>query len=384
MSITPLTQCDVVILGGGPAGVATALSLLKYNPALRVVIVERSGYDYARIGETLPPNARLLLEQLNIWPAFTQAGHLPAYGTCAVWGSSTMHTNESFFNLHGHGWHLNRASFDAMLAQAAVQRGAMLYLRTRFLGCHQLSDGSWHLTVRTQKSAPTQLNPRFVVDATGRLAWLARQQDAKRLIYDQLMGVAVLFQVDDDYADTYALVETSPSGWWYSALLSGRRMMVVYMSDADLVRRQQLKLPSSWLAHVRQTEHTWTRVQKAHPLGRPAAYAAHTQRMQPVAGENWLAVGDAASTFDPLSSQGIYKALHSGIFASYAILDWFKGQTDALQRYAALNDREFRQYLSVRANYYALEQRWPNSRFWKRRHEFEPEEPDFHTHADVA
>lgn len=374
MSITPLTQCDVVILGGGPAGVATALSLLKYNPSLRVVIVERSGYDQARIGETLPPNARLLLEQLGVWPAFTKAHHLPAYGTCAVWGGPSLHTNESFFNLHGHGWHLNRSAFDAMLAQAAVQRGAMLYLRTRFLGCHQLSDQSWHLTVRTQKSAPTQLNPRFVVDATGRLAWLARQQDSKRIVYDQLMGVAVLFQVDEDYVDTYALVETSPAGWWYSALLSGGRMMVVYMSDADLVRRQQLKVPSHWLAQVRQTEHTWRRLQKAQPLGPPAAYAAHTQRMQPIIGENWLSVGDAASTFDPLSSQGIYKALHAGIFASYAILDWFKGDPFGLERYAALHDREFEQYLAVRASYYALEQRWPNSLFWKRRHALKEEE----------
>ncbi len=370
MSATPLTQCDVVILGGGPAGVATALSLLKYNPGLRVVIVERSGYDQTRIGETLPPNARPLLEQLNMWPAFTQAGHLPAYGTSAVWGSSTIRTNESFFNLHGHGWHLNRSSFDSMLAQAAVQRGAMLYLRTRFLGCQQLPDQTWRLTVRTQKSAPTQLNPRFVVDATGRLAWLSRQQDAKRILYDQLMGVAVQFQTDirDASVNTYALVETSPSGWWYSALLSGGRMMVVYMSDADLVRQNQLRNPVNWLAQVRQTEHTWARLQKAEPLGTPSTYAAHTQRMSAITGDAWLAVGDAACTFDPLSSQGIYKALHSGIFAAYAILDWFKGQPEGLERYAALMGREFEQYLATRANYYDLEQRWPNSRFWKRRH----------------
>jgi flavin-dependent dehydrogenase len=293
---------------------------------------------------------------------------LPAYGTCAIWGSSEIHTNESFFNLHGHGWHLNRAIFDGMLAQIAVQRGAMLYLRTRFLGCEQLPDQSWHLTVRTQKSAPTQLNPRFVVDATGRLAWLARQQDAKRQLYDQLMGVSVLFQTDEDCIDTYSLVETCPSGWWYSALLSGGRLMVVYMSDADLIRQNQLKNPANWLTHVRQTDHTWRRLQKAEPLGPPSTHAAHTQQMSKIVGENWLAVGDAVSTFDPLSSQGIYKALNSGIFASYAILDWFKGQPAGLERYAALQDREFKQYLTNRSAYYALEQRWDTSRFWKRRH----------------
>jgi 2-polyprenyl-6-methoxyphenol hydroxylase-like FAD-dependent oxidoreductase len=125
-----MKRCDVAILGGGPAGMATALSLLKNDPTIQVVIVERSGYDQLRIGETLPPNARSLLEQLDVWPAFAQAGHLPAYGTSAAWGSSTLHANESFFSVHGNGWHLDRCAFDALLAQIARQRGALVYLRT--------------------------------------------------------------------------------------------------------------------------------------------------------------------------------------------------------------------------------------------------------------
>ncbi len=376
MSLTPTTQCDVVILGGGPAGMATALSLLKYNPALRVVVVERSGYDQLRIGETLPPNARLLLEQLNVWPAFTQACHLPAYGTSAAWGSTTLHANESFFNLHGIGWHLDRCAFDALLAQgAAIQRGATVYLRARFLGCQQLPDGSWNLTIRTQQRVPTQLHPRFVVDATGWLARFSRQQGAKRTVYDELAGVAVLFKIGEDMVDTYALVETYPSGWWYSALLPAGRMVVIYMSDADIIRRHQLKNPVNWLEQARQTEHTWARLQRAEPLMRPFTHAAYTQVLNPVVGAGWLAVGDATSTFDPLSSQGIYKALHSGIFASYAILDWFKGQPAALERYAALQNADFKQYLATWKNYCAREKRWSENRFWKHRHNLRLEKP---------
>jgi flavin-dependent dehydrogenase len=47
-----------------------------------------------------------------------------------------------------------------------------------------------------------------------------------------------------------------------------------------------------------------------------------------VAGDSWLAVGDAASTFDPLSSQGIVKVLRSGVCASYAIADPLTGGID--------------------------------------------------------
>ncbi len=359
MSLSPLTQCDVIILGGGPAGMATALSLLQHNPALTVVVVERSGYDQPRIGETLPANARPLLEQLGIWSTFAQADHLPAYGTSAAWGSSALRANESFFRWQGHGWHLERCAFDAMLARSAVQRGATLVTRTQVLNSQRQPDHSWQLTVRAQEGAPWQLKARFVVDATGRLAWFARQQGAKRIVHDQLTAVAVLFEVDVDGVDTYALVETCPSGWWYSALLPAGRLMVMWMSDADLVRQQRLKTPAGWLAQARQTSHTWNRLRQAQPLGRPCAYPAHTQRLKPVTGDAWLAVGDAASTFDPLSSHGIYKALRSGIFASYAILDWFNGQSAGLERYADLQAREFQQYGTAWASYYALEQRWP-------------------------
>lgn len=346
---------------------ATALSLRQHNPALTVAVLERSGYDKPRIGETLPANARPLMEQLGVWSAFVQSGHLPAHGTSAAWDSSTLQANESFFRLHGHGWHLDRCAFDAMLAEAALQRGARLRTHTRVQDCRQQSDQRWQLTARAREDGPWRLSARFVVDATGRLAWFARQQGAERIVHDQLTAVAVLFEVEPDGVDTYALVETFPSGWWYSALLPAGRMMVMCMSDADLVRQQRLMTPARWLAQTYQATHTWNRLQTAQPLERPRVYPAHTQRLQPVAGAGWLAVGDAASTFDPLSSQGIYKALRSGIFASYAILDWFQGQPAGLKRYADLHASEFEQYRTTWASYYAREQRWPHAPFWQRR-----------------
>jgi len=354
---------------------ATALSLLKNNPTLRVIVVERRGYDQLRVGETLPPNARPLLEQLDVWPQFVRAGHLPAYGTCAAWGSPTLHANESIFNQHGNGWHLDRCAFDALLANVAIQRGALIYMHTRLLGCQQLPDDSWHLTIRTEQNTTIQLNPRFVVDATGRLAWFSRQQDVERTIYDELTGAAVLFKIGADILDTYVLVEACPSGWWYSALLPAGRMVVMYMSDAATLRRNQIRDPANWFKQVYQTRHTWARCKRAEPLMRPFTCAAYTQAINPVTGKGWLAAGDAASTFDPLSGQGIYKALHSGIFAAYSILDWLNGQPGGLERYAAHQKAEFRQYLAEWKNYYTLEQRWTDSHFWKHRHDVRCEDP---------
>jgi flavin-dependent dehydrogenase len=82
-----------------------------------------------------------------------------------------------------------------------------------------------------------------------------------------------------------------------------------------------------------------------------------------------LCVGDAASSFDPVSGQGIVKALRSAIFASYAIGDWLKrNDSGGLQRYRAFIKAEFAAYRLTLHEYYASERRWPTSAFWQRRH----------------
>jgi flavin-dependent dehydrogenase len=78
-------------------------------------------------------------------------------------------------------------------------------------------------------------------------------------------------------------------------------------------------------------------------------------------------VGDAAMAFDPLSSQGIYNALMSGVRAAEAIEFSRVDDHRALHRYAIGIETDFARYLAVREKYYREETRWPNSPFWKRR-----------------
>lgn len=95
---------------------------------------------------------------------------------------------------------------------------------------------------------------------------------------------------------------------------------------------------------------------------------AQSRHLEPVAGDDWLAVGDAAAGFDPLSSQGIAKALRSGIYAGYAIGDLLtRGGDTGLRRYRLFIRGEFESYARARAKYYRAERRWASSEFWERR-----------------
>ena len=361
---------DVVILGGGPAGTATALSLTQHNPALTVAVVEATTYERPRIGETLVPIAQPLLMQLGVWDRFSAESHLESYGTCSAWGSDELAANEFIYTPHNRGWHLNRQSFDAMLARTAAERGVSLYTDSMLATSKETGDGRWLLGVHRRGASAAMISARFVVDATGRRASFARQRGARKVLLDQLLGVFVFFKQADEHAaaDPTTLVEACESGWWYTALLPDARAVAACMSDADIVKQHGLKSPPQWFEQLCKTRHVRGRLRSAEPLTRPAALAAYSHRLEPLTGEGWLAVGDAATTFDPLSSQGIFKALRSGVLASYVILDYFKGNGAGLARYTSLLMREYESYLETRLEYYRREQRWPQSLFWQRRH----------------
>ena len=91
--------------------------------------------------------------------------------------------------------------------------------------------------------------------------------------------------------------------------------MAVYMTDADLLRRQCGAWPAFWQARLQQTIHTQSRLRAFDLQAALRVVAANSSRLNYVSGRGWLAVGDAAMAFDPLSSQGLVQALASGIRA---------------------------------------------------------------------
>ena len=351
---------DVAIAGGGPGGSATAISLLNHAPSLSVVLIEATRYDSYRVGETLPPPARAILEHLRVWETFKRQGHDEAHGTSAVWGGPNPHDNDFFYMPANIGWHLDRAAFDAMLANEAQRRGATLILDTRVRDTQRTGEG-W----RVQLSNGNAIAARFVVDATGS-AGLARRCGARFVEEDCLIGIAGFF--DCCNGDSRTLVEAFEHGWWYTAGLPESRRIVVCMSDADVARRMRLHKAKEWRRMLATMPNVGTTVGKSEVAEGVITRSASSRRLAPVTGVDWLAAGDSASRFDPLSSQGIVKALRSGIFASYAIGDLLeRGDHDALKRYSRYVVEEFKNYAEIRQTYYREEKRWPESEFWRRR-----------------
>jgi flavin-dependent dehydrogenase len=378
--ITP-SSFDVAIAGGGPAGSATALSLRDHYPSLSIVLIEACGYEAVRIGETLPPPARAILEHLGVWETFQKQNHREVHGTAAVWGSASLHDNDFIFMPANVGWHLDRAAFDRMLAREAERSGVTLIQNARVRDAKRV-DNQWQLTL----SAGPALSARFVVDATGGNAALAPRFGARFIETDSLVGIAGFFESGDlNNADPRTMVEAFEDGWWYTAALPDGRRLTACMTDADLARGMRLHEAKEWDRKLAALPNLGSRSSLSKQHGPIVVRSASSRLLEPVAGEHWLAVGDSASRFDPLSSQGIIKALRSGVFASYAIGDLLtKNDESGLRRYRRLVADEFKSYSEVRRKYYQEEQRWPRSEFWRRRHETEVQRPMSNVQRPVA
>ena len=352
---------DVTIIGGGPGGSAAAISLLAHAPALSVALIEASHFEHSRVGESLPPLARPLLETLDVWDAFSALGARESFGTSAMWGQATSVDNEFFFMPANTGWQLDRALFDAMLANEARKRGAVVMLGTSVRGAQRVDDG-WQLNLSTGY----QLSTKFVVDATGGSASFARRASARFVDLDGLVGISRFFECGE--ADARLMVESFANGWWYTAGLPNGKRVTCCVTDADLAQRMKLNETDIWQQQLSTTSAVARMTNSGKPCGTITVRSTNSRLLDPVVGERWLAVGDAASRFDPLSSQGIVKALRSGIFASYAIGDLLLREDESgLRRYQRYVTEEFKSYTQTRLKYYGQEQRWPDSEFWRRR-----------------
>jgi hypothetical protein len=278
-------------------------------PRRRPVLLADAGgcdrLDGIRIGESIPPDTALLLAELGLLPGFLAQGHERCLGSCSSWGDDALGYNDFVTNPHGPGWHLDRNRFDTFLAHQAAGRGARLELGWRLETAERRPAGGWRLTFHTPRGR-TQ-----TVDA-----------------------------------------------------------VVAVTTDPASCRRRTLRNPVSWLCHLAQTRHIGARLDGSAFLPeRLRAWPATSSRLDPPHGDDWLAVGDPAGAYDPLTSQGIYKALSGGLQAGDAIARRLAGETADFTAYGESLARSWKEYLRLRTHLYTREARWPDQPFWQARRE---------------
>lgn len=377
---------DAVIIGAGSAGSATAITLARQG--LHVLVAEKSSVQNFTIGESLPPAAMGLVrcflgcdERLH-----SHFNHFTTAGNISSWGREQPDMASFFFSPAGHGLCVDRNAFDEALRAQAVAAGATVLNAVRFCGAERTvaEKPLWRISFGNDAKI-WQTQARFLVDCSGRPAVVARAL-RNPIVYlgDHLFACARFFVSAGSDDDCYTRIESSSDGWWYSSRLptSSHRhskRLVVFYSDKDICVSANAVSQKGFGQLLSYTKHIGPLLESKNysPIGVVRGAPAHSQRLKQFCGEGWMAVGDAAQAYDPLSSQGIYKALQSatdaGHLISYILKDnqaksALSGKKNVrLQYYAQQQTQLWHLYTEQWSHYYNTQTRWSDQPFWVRR-----------------
>lgn len=343
----------VLVLGAGTSGCAAALFLAQHG--LEVSLIDRVdravSSAHPMIGESLSPDAVPLLKQLDIWEEFCAAPHLKCYGNVSYWYSQSPQHHDFLQHPVGHGWHLDRSLFDKQLLNRCQQMGIDYRPETSLIKA-SFKEDLWNVSLKQQDST-SEIQVSYVIDATGRNSWWARQQGIERLYEAEQLALIAFLEIDAEFEDSRSLVESTEQGWWYSAAIPGNRMATAFFFDPNLLVKANLASEDSWKALLSQAPQTLKRIKEAKGslITEPKLVAAHSSILEHLQGPGWLAVGDAALTYNPIAAHGITMAMTSARDAAQAIAAALKGDPEAPQRYEAVLWAAFQRYAQERQQF---------------------------------
>src|SRR5690606_1561612 len=136
------TAWDVVIVGAGPAGAATANTLAGFGQ--RVLLVDERVSSSPTLGESLPPASIGLVTRFLgdlERPERDLPGLFRTAGNASLWGTDQADVSDFFFTPTGFGLCIERLAFDEALRSRAVAAGATLLKGARFESCARIADG---------------------------------------------------------------------------------------------------------------------------------------------------------------------------------------------------------------------------------------------------
>jgi len=352
-----------VIVGAGPAGATAALNLA---PCCKVLLIDARSEPSPRIGESLAPAARRLLVDMGLWEDFLRDGHTPCYLKQSVWGAPEPVSSDSLRDLDGPSYRLDRRRFEMRLRATAEARGAALLVPARV---RSIARGQVGITLQLHlEQRPLAVQARVLIDASGRNSRLLYPLGATRRAYDALICGWLRGRVRQREPSSVTYTEAVEDGYWYTAALPDGQRMLAFHTDSNLPAANDLRSASRLLERARRSSSLWSQVVDSdfEACGRPRVCAAHSSMLEPLSGDHWFAAGDAAFSFDPLSSQGLLQALYSGLIVAQAAYGTLLGKP--LQpAYVAMQQRIWRAYREHLHGFYSTEQRWSSRPFWARR-----------------
>ncbi len=360
MSHIPVA-CDVLIIGGGPAGSSAATHLAQAG--IDVVVLERSVFPRNQVGESLIPHIWKFTDMMGVSEKIEQEGFLAKAGGITVWDNKIHQILFSDFGYTRPGLHVERDIFDHLLLDHAASCGAKIFNQVAIKKA-DFSDANtprfFYTDMRGESSTEGSIQCQYVIDASGHNSFLANQFKSRQTIssecnflslwgyftHSRFAGVDRQSHSEDELSQIkpVTFVMSFEGGWIWHIILRGKTSVGLIVPTERTKgmgkdqRAEFFKQTCSELPYLSQ-------------LLEPAAFIEGSLQYRPnysyystnICGENYYCIGDAGAFVDPIFSHGVQNALYNAAIATLAIKESFKNKKKR-QRYSQLCESRMQQF----------------------------------------
>jgi geranylgeranyl reductase family protein len=338
-----VSDVDVVIVGGGPAGASTAFTLA--NAGVNVTVVDRERFPRDKpCAEYLSPQASRVLHDMGVLQQIESLGPSQLAGMI-VRAPSGRRLRGDFAANHGYrgfrdrGLAIRRQVLDAMLLDAARGAGARAVEGTRVVDILRDATGS----VRGIRTSSGEIRASIVIGADGLRSVVGRRLGLVRAgrfprrvaLVSHWCGIADMGEYGEMHVERDGYIGIAPVD---AGLVNVA--IVIPASRAASIHGNLAGFADAWIA---KRPHLAPRFARARREDGVVATGPFNMRARRAWAPGALLVGDAADFFDPFTGEGIYAALRGGEMAAAAALRVLERPTsdEALREYERARRAEF-------------------------------------------
>jgi flavin-dependent dehydrogenase len=319
-------QCDVVVIGGGPAGSTAAAMLARRGH--KVIALEKAHHPRFHIGESLLPMNLPLFERLGVLEKVRALGVFKP-------GADFEADNERGYNTYAfaralgksppHAYQVWRQDFDKMLYEHARNCGADAREGHEVVSMDQQAPRESKITVHTEEGRDYVIAARYVVDASGRDAFLSAKKRLRRkndvhqsaAIFAHFHGAVRRAGGDAGNISIYSFEH----GWMWMIPLPDGVMSVGAVCRPDYLKQRKGRTVEFLLDTVKRSPAMWRRLEHAELIGNEVRVTGnYSYDSTQMGGPGWVLIGDAFAFLDPVFSSGVYLAM-SGAEQAVEVVD---------------------------------------------------------------
>lgn len=336
-------KTDVLIIGGGPAGAASAMFLIEQG--IKPVIVESQAFPRYHIGESMTGGAGKVVRDLGLEAEMIRRNYpvkrgVKVYGqsTSGSWFVPVMGRNAQGGLFDWETWQVRRSDFDKMLLDEAVTRGATLLSGKALRPL--VKDGAVHgAEISMADSGLQTIQAGMVLDCSGMATWLANSggitgpkylgaYDKQIAIFSQVAGaMRDTGNVPSTHKDNTLIFYQKKYHWaWFIPI------------DEEIVS-VGVVIPSAYFLEKKESPHDFLcrELHELHPELKQRipeiklvedvhVIPNYSYQVRNFCGRGFMCIGDAHRFVDPIFSLGLTVALREAQFAAPVIAAYLAGE----------------------------------------------------------